>query len=626
MIRRTSLGNQAPRRHSTPASLSRPSNGSGIPDLDPQGAPFGGEVRFLPLRQVLDGRVKRRIRRNGLSEEMNAISAEKRRRAEETKAEIERLKAELAEKDEEIERMHDETVVLDTERVWGLEQEVAALKRELASRSSVQQLPSSPAYEWTRAARDPFSDDFMDLDDDAEDEDFGEATRAQLLCSTPTRRMRPSASFPTPPSTSPEPQLPLTPCRRLATPPRASAAVQASLPDLERRQLEEELESLRLEVNKLTTTLESYSTLTSRLSEKLTPFSPQAPSEESAREDADLETRLTTVLQTLSDRTAALTEVDSSLQSLGFPGSDAFEVIDALRAGFRSARLELEYLDPGEVTIPLTGAGAEVLSFLLTQLRALAQKAHDADSAIDEYHALELSLRQQLSARVTAMDTLTVQLTKAKHAAATKDAHIADLDLALDRLKTAARAYTRDIAELEALATRLDADLAEKTTAVARLETSLSAAREQTTDLGSRLAGLSAAHAEALHAHETDLAERDTTAAGVATAHEKDLAERDKRVVELGAEVERVGGMLCAAQEAVGKLSGENDALRKEGGVARGVWAELERVVKMGEGVLGTVATEGEDEAVEQGGRASKKRRLDSGLGFLDEEVVEGDA
>ena len=607
MIRRTSLGSQTSRRHSTPASL-RPSNGSGIPDLGPHGAPFSGEVRFLPLRQVLDGRVKRRIRRNGLSEEMNTISAEKRRRAEETKAEIERLKAELAEKDEEIERMHDETVVLDTERVWDLEQEVAALKRELASQSAAQQLPSSPAYEWTRAARDPFSDDFMDLDDDAEDEDFGEATRAQLLCSTPTRRMRASASFPTPPSTSPEPQLPQTPCRRQATPPRVSAAVQASLPDLERRQLEEELESLRLEVNKLTTTLESYSTLTSRLSEKLAPFS-QAP-EEPSPEHADLETRLTTVLQTLSDRTAALTEVDSSLQSLGFPGSDAFEVIDALRAGFRSARLELEYLAPGEVPLPLTGAGAEVLSLLLSQLRDLAEKTNDADAAIDEYHALELSLRQQLSARVTAMDTLTMQLTQAKNAAATKDAHIADLDVALDRLKTAARAYTRDIAELEALATRLDADLAGKTAVVTALETNLSAALEQTTSLQSQFEDLSAAHAETLSAHQRELA-------GV----EKDLAERDKRAVELGAEVERVGGMLRAAQEVVGKLRGENEALKKEGGVARNVWAELERVVRMGEGVLGGGARVESEEGAEEGGRERKKRRLDSGLGFLDGEV-----
>ncbi len=611
MIRRTSLGSQTSRRHSTPFPLSRPSNGSGIPDLDAHGAPFGGEVRFLPLRQVLDGRVKRRIRRNGLSEEMNTISAEKRRRAEETKAEIERLKAALAEKDEEIERMHDETVVLDTERVWDLEQEVAALKRELASQSSAQQLPSSPTYEWTRAARDPFDDDFMDLDDDAEDEDFGEATRAQLLCSTPTRRMRASASFPTPPSTSPEPQLPQTPCRRLASPPRATTTVQASLPDAERRQLEEELESLRLEVNKLTATLESYSTLTSRLSEKLTPFS-QAPSEKSSSEDADLETRLTTVLQTLSDRTAALTEVDTSLQTLGFPGSDAFEVIDALRAGFRSARLELEYLAPGEVPLPLTGAGAEVLSLLLAQLRDLADKTRDADAAIDEYHALELSLRQQLSARVTAMDTLTMQLTQAKTAAATKDAHIADLDLALDRLKTAARAYTRDITELESLATRLDAELAGKTSVVTALETNLSTLQEQTTSLQSQLDDLSATHAETLSAHERELV-------GV----EKDLAERDRRAGELSAEVERVGGMLRAAQDVVWRLRGENEALKKEGGVARGVWKELERVVRMGEGVLGGgVRREGESDGVEEGGRERKKRRLDSGLGFLDGEVV----
>ncbi len=203
MVRRTALvsSSRTPRRHSTPAGLSRLSNGSGIPSYETEDSPFSGEVRFLPLRQVLDGRVKRRIRRNGLSEEMNTIYAERKRRADETKAEIERLKAALAEKDEEIERLHDETVVLDTDRVWDLEQQVAALKKELASRSGIHQVPSSPADAWMRAARDPYPEDFMEVDDD-DDDNFGEATRAELLCSTPTRR-RMEASFPTPPATSP---------------------------------------------------------------------------------------------------------------------------------------------------------------------------------------------------------------------------------------------------------------------------------------------------------------------------------------------------------------------------------------------------------------------------------------
>ncbi|EAQ83453.1 hypothetical protein CHGG_09857 [Chaetomium globosum CBS 148.51] len=494
MIRRTSLSSsRTQRRRSTPACLF-PSNGSGIPSLDSQGSPFSGEVHFLPLRQVLDGRVKRRIRRNGLSEEMNTILTERRRRAEKAKAEMERLKAELAEKDEEIERLHDETVVLDTERVWDLEQQVASLKRELASRAAVQEVPSSPPVEWARAAQTPpQSDNSMEYDIDDVGTEFSESARAELACSTPTRRMR-AASFPTPPSTSPEPQPSETPCRRLPTP-RSSMGTQASLPDPEKQQLEQQLEVLHLEVAKLTTALESYSALASRLSDKLTPaLLPTTPSPESSSSSSEeaapnphpLEAQLTTILQTLSDRTAALTTLDTTLQSLGFPGTDAFEVLTSLTTTLRTARLELEYTTPGESTLPLTGAGAQVLTQLLTHLRTLTHQNRDLHDALDESHALTTSLRSQLRARVAATDELAAQLADAE----------------------------REAREREA----------EHAAAVARLQGELAAQLAQTDALRIELDTLSAAHAEEV--------------AGLVG----DVAARDGRVGELEAEVLRVGG------------------------------------------------------------------------------------
>lgn len=683
IIRRASLsGSKTPRRRSTPARLF-PSNGSGIPDLDPQGSPFGGEVHFLPLRQVLDGRVKRRIRRNGLSEEMNTISTERRRRAEETKAEIERLKEELAERDEEIERLHDETVVLDTDRIWNLEQQVAALRRELASRSGVQQVPSSPASEWIRAGRDPYSDDFMELDIGGDADVFGESTRAELVCSTPTRRM--CASFPTPPGTSPEPQLPQTPCRREASP-RTNAGVQAALPDPEKQLLEEELESLQLEVGKLTTTLESYSALTSRLSDRLTPFSPRPAPREPSAENSDLETHLSTVLQTLSDRTAALAELDTSLKSLGFPGSDAFEVIDSLRSGLRSARLELEYLAPGEVALPLTGSGAEVLDMVLVQLRNLAQKARAANNSIDEYHAIELSLRQQLNARVTAMDSLTNKLHTAERTAREKDARITDLEVGLARLKHAAQTYTRDISELETLVQRMETDLtarttdlsaaqtqhqqtvAEKTATITTLEEKLAAALSQTTHLQSELTALSTTHASTLHSHTTELNTLTTShkedLASATKSHATTLTDRDARITELRAEMQRIGAALQEARDTVKRLRVENARLGEANGVlvgerkraeevVQGMRGALVGVLRMGEGFLagpgpvgaelgvgeevtgkvttplagsGKVGRELLDGDLAESGRGNKRRKYDSGLGFLDEEEVGGDA
>ncbi|KAL2174839.1 uncharacterized protein P884DRAFT_248868 [Thermothelomyces heterothallicus CBS 202.75] len=564
MIRRTSLrSSQISRRHSTPGRLFPASRGTSA-DPDVRVLPAGGEVYFLPLRQVLDGRIKRRIRRNGLSEEMNTISAERKRRAEETKAEIERLKAELARKDEEIERLHDETVVLDTERVWELEQQVASLKRELASRSGVQQqdLPSSPASEWTRAAPNSCQDDYMELDIGDDLEEFGGATRAELECSTPTRRML--ASFPTPPATSPEPQPPQTPCRRSFGTPRSHVGVQATFPDPDKQQLERELRSLQLEVSRLTATLESYSSLASRLSDKLNLPPSERPS--TADSTGDLEAHLTTVLQTLSDRTAALAELDSSLRGLGFPGSDAFEVVESLRASFRSARLELEYITPGEITLPLTGAGAAVLDLVLSRLRALAQRNRDADQAIDEHRATEFSLRQQLGARVTAMDRLAAQLTASERAARDKDARIAELEDDIDRLRAA-----------------------------------LAAAEARTAELQTQIADLSAAHEEQL--------------ARLNRAHGAALAERDARVAELRGQVEQAMRALHDAHLTVrrlrvenGRLGEANERLKEESArekaradrVVAGMKSDLARVMRAAEAFLGgdiAAASEGTDGA-----------------------------
>ncbi|KAM7221271.1 myosin heavy chain, skeletal muscle, adult [Rhypophila decipiens] len=682
IIRRASLSSHKKRRHSTPlrhSTTPSSASGIGIPSHDGQGSPFSGEVHFLPLRQVLDGRVKRRIRRNGLSEEMNVIAAEKKRLAQETKAEIERLKAELAEKDDEIHRLHDETVMIDSERVWELEQQVAALKRELANRSGVQQqqigIPLSPAFEWTAVARDPFSDDFIDLDtpSEADTEAFGEETMAELLCSTPTRRAR--DSFPTPPTTSP-PRMLATPCTR-SSPSQKHVSVQAALPDPEKQRLELELASLKLEISKLTTTLESYSSLTTRLADKLGPYSPHPDFALLEEPHSDLESRLRAVLQLLSDRTAALSELSSSLAGLGFPGSDASEVITSISSAFRTARLELEYLTPGEVTLPLTAAGAAVLDLLLTRLRELGKKSKEAEETIDEYHSIELSLRQQLGARVDAMDELKKDISTLQAENSKKDSQIIELEVGLERLKGAVSRYTRDVAELETLVQNMEQELAtcntsrekqkktiqrqdEQLAAMSeQLEHKLSSAAEQTSSLQSELAAVQDAHQAALSNHTSEMIKLNKS-------HGSALALRDARVAELRLEIDRVNSSLRSAHEMIRLLRVENSRLAGENGnlkekvemervkakeVIDCMRDELKRVVRLGESFLvendepasaagagKAVATAGTptpsdllssgELAKKRGSSVSlsasrKKRRYDSGLGFLDEEEVD---
>ncbi|KAI1088872.1 hypothetical protein F5B19DRAFT_485629 [Rostrohypoxylon terebratum] len=660
MVRRTTLG-VAPspkrRRHSAPISqkilqngkegeLGRDSNGNG-----------SNEVRFLSLRQVLDDRVKRRIRRNGLSEEMNIITQEKRRRTQDQKAELERLRDELAEKDHEIERLQSTTIIgQDTGRIMELEYEIDSLRNELRSRSSGSGCGGLDAdqtrpYDWTMAARDPFSDSCVDDDDG-----FGDTTMADLVCSTPSKN-RASASFPTPPCTSPT--IPATPCslRRIhpVTPePHSGAGMQADMgvqtsftfPEPEEKEaLEAEMGSLRLELTKLTEVLETHEAFKSRITDKLAAaHAPAKP--DSGEGPMEVEAHLDTVLQCLSDRTAALLDLNSSLKDLGFPGNDASEVITSLTGAFRSARLELEYLTPGELTLPLSSRGAEVLDLVLVRLRDLARQVKEDEDAIDEYHALELSLRQQLGARV-----------------------------GVERLKGAADGYRRDVAELERLVQRMQdqveteatrhraeiagaqAELESRKATAAKLEAKLTAVREQ---------------AEAFKTQVADMQKRKACEIRALNKyHGTALAVRDARVLELRRSIEELGRSLHQAHLTVQKLRVENLGLSRRVDEERSrataavdsMKMELERLLRMsteflagpakadgrsglersvavavgggsfgssdsGEGEEETTTPEGSPvnatsqlaDALARSGKQIKKRRYDSGLGLLDED------
>ncbi|KAI1339665.1 hypothetical protein F5Y15DRAFT_423551 [Xylariaceae sp. FL0016] len=690
MVRRSTLGAPSPkrRRHSTPLRRSDDED-----ELAGDGT-GSNEVRVFSLRQVLDDRVKRRIRRNGLSEEMHAISTSRR-------GELQRLRDELAAKDGEISRLHEATVLADADRVAELEAEVARLRSEVNDRSALAAAGDGDAdrdedgsegtveanttmFDWSLAARDPFSDTYMDIsktymDIDVEDEGFGDSTMADLITGTPSRRRRNSvvvnagSSFPTPPCTSPP--MPGTPCSlRGATPPitpQSHAGVQASLPDPEKEALEEEMISLKLELSKLTDTLETHASLQSRLSSKLAKAQSSSP-----ETPKGVEAHLDLVLQTLSDRTAALMDLNASISALGFPGRDASDIVSSITSAFRTARLELEYLTPGENVLPLHGHGAEVLDLILTRLRDLARQSKDDEASIDEYHSLEQSLRQQLGARCEAMDGMRRALAHGQETAAEKDARISELELGLARLKGAAESYQRDMGELEALVQRLEAagrqceeklgaarsDLAAAGTrlgardaAVADLEAKLAEVTGQTEGLTAQLRELQALKDGEVRALQR---RREVEVRTLNKLHGKSLALRDARVGELRREIDGVSEALRGAHQTIMSLRLENGGLTRAMADERqrakeavdGMRAELERVVRMGSEFLVTPKKGGEgremirrsmrrlsaeagDAMAETGHgfpeepakstKGKKRRRYDSGLGFLDEDEDE---
>lgn len=593
---------------------------------------YHGQVTFTPLRQVLDGRVKRRIRRNGLSEEMHVITAEKKRRNQRTQAEMNALRAELAAKDAEIRRLSGETQVGSEEEenqdetVDDLKREVEKLRRNLNRPAPALMRASSvdsdaTEIDWSRSTaeeqeQEQVSGDCFQMDVDfddnktVEDHVFSDETMAELACSTPSRRAtHPRHSFPTPPSTSPRFRL-RSPVFNAPITPTSHASVQVRLPDPDKQELEDELASLNLEVAKLTHTLSTYESLTARLSSKLSPYSPAPPSsaaeaiQRSRSPAMQTEGQLNALLTTLTDRTTALTALHSSLSGLGFPGTAPSEIITALRSAFRAARLELEYLEPGESALPLTAAGAEVLDLLLTRLRELARQNLEKDDVIDEYSEAEASLRTQLTARVEAMDAMRTEIGSLKDKVKLRNMRIKELETGMEKLRASVKGYTGDIAELEALAQRLEGDLDEARKAVGKeaeqglvaeegwlgamkrkdttavlLEGKLAHALKQVEELKGQLAQQQDATARQPQSQEREEA---------ANAEQNQMA----TVTELRAEVEEVSQALRRAQESVATLQGENGMLEEERDRAKSVFetmrAEMERAVRMGTRLMAT--------------------------------------
>ncbi|MCJ1276364.1 hypothetical protein MMC21_004169 [Puttea exsequens] len=107
------------------------------PSLSPSPGPLSGEMQFAPLRQVLDDRSKRRLRRNNLSEEINNIEAERKSRFQ-YEHEIQKLRYQLAHA-RGSEQEHSENAGAEnagTDRIEELEQEIGVLKQEMRDRST----------------------------------------------------------------------------------------------------------------------------------------------------------------------------------------------------------------------------------------------------------------------------------------------------------------------------------------------------------------------------------------------------------------------------------------------------------------------------------------------------------
>ncbi|TVY82916.1 hypothetical protein LSUE1_G001892 [Lachnellula suecica] len=680
-FRRTSLSTpNSKRRHSTPALLSNRS--------EYNNAPISGTLQFAPMRQVLEGRVKRRLRRNRLSEEINIIEWDKKKEAKERRSEIERLRQELASKDHEVQSMREEqeitsqiegesglsvtTNTTQSTKIQELEQVIVELKADLARKDT----EPSEDPDWTIAARDPF-----DFDDDDNhmitnyDDDFMDNDE---IVTTPTRL---NTSFPSPPST-----MPNTPCKSVSS---MSAGIQTCLPipDPEKDALRAQLESLNSEVSKLTSTIAFGDDNQSRLTQKLAEFIPVDESHDHTSVDAALDNVLTQLALAQShalEKDTAFSALTVEITSLGFPSSGPEATLEIIAKQFRQARLELEYLTPGEVEEGFENH--KLLDMLVSRMKVLVERVKRQDASIDEYHEQELSLRQQLNTRVTVMDDLQKELCLANNLVGDLRGEVQENGVSNERLQAALEGYREEVRGLERLIERMEKEgrnndhelrnemqemqerlqhevLKHDTTRasdegkdmiIMELERRLTATLQSASEVQAQLVALETTKDADISNKQAIIEQLKSSGLERERQHGDALALRDARVSELRDEVERVNTALKAAHATILKLRKENKELKAQvsGEKTRGLFVvqtmrdQLTRALETGLGyVNGDVSVQGPDlgettpiaeepstsQPIVRRGRfldgdlarksGKKRRRYDSGLGFLEEEV-----
>ncbi|KAI9845184.1 MAG: hypothetical protein M1838_001845 [Thelocarpon superellum] len=658
------------RRRSMPPSLS-----------ELQDAP-SGNVHFAPLTQVLDGRIKRRLKRNHLSEELNEIHVQKRRGKWRTVAEIEALRQEIADKDKEVHDLKHQLDEHDHERRLDLEREVARLTEQMTRHDH--ELDEETMHET------PFVGLDEDDDIDANLTDIRDAT-------------------------SPHHQLATTEAEVEVT---SEAAVPSSVgiqtrDDPETAKLEEQVEELKDAVHQLLAEQEVLESTQQRVMSKLAPFvsSPSSQNEDDDVTELDLAldsviTELALAQSELQEAHAAMNLVTAEISSLGFEGTTAEEMVETIHKQFRRTRIELEYLNPGEHKEGFDNC--RLLAMLINRIKDLmvrvdqgnkerkAAKAKESkvQERIDDARALQFNAEK----RALAAEQHWIQCNAKERAALNTVKELVaesdERDRSVEKLQRALEGYRKEVKGLEKLVVRLEEESRTKTQqlqrqkdeAVADLEGQLEAEAMATRDLGNALqaktdvikalegkVGLARKYAEDVEEQARSLLkERDVAVDGLRKeiasgirSHEatigvknqdissknqeidaktQEISAKNQEIEALQARVTELGASLATATAAINALTSTQTTLQArlhaetEAGAnaVQSMQSELMRsLARVGEiknGFLNGRAGAGEGGTIFPatpqsmrffGTPVKKRRRFDSGIGVLEEDEEE---
>ncbi|KAL5360972.1 hypothetical protein BJX96DRAFT_77263 [Aspergillus floccosus] len=481
------------RRRSTPLPRSRAS----LDPLWPARLPSPERVvQFTPLRQILDSRTQRRIRRVGLSDEINQLEREKRETAQYEKT----LQSLLRERDAlrhqlELARHNrlpqspacseDMPWVPPEARIENLEQENSKLREEL-SFSSVHSHNQSDVAS-TEA-------DTIILNDSV----FDGST--MLISNSPDMRGLNEHPLSIPDDMS-----------------LLDHGISNELDqDADAIALSTDLEAAKTEKKEL------FNAFRSRLSAFV-----GTPLEKHLRQSSpppDFLERflpaLTEVLTRASDATSALSTVQQELRDLGFTGSNADEIIAQMRDRFRWARLQLERAVPGETPSASLHNGNSTLGALVARVKLLVQSLYEEQKMHEAAAGRERTLRGHFNAALARYET-----------AAKK---VQDLEESIS-------SSARDMLHTRMRMQELENEGKEQAVGIDRLNAALSTYRAEVTNLENLIIELEDNHRQQVTQLKCQIDEKEKAC----HAAESSATEREARIHELEETVENNRISVC---------------------------------------------------------------------------------
>lgn len=416
-------------------------------------------VQFTPLRQLLDARTKRRIRRIGLSDEINHLEREKRESAQYEKTlqtllrERDSLKTEL----DSVKRHQDisKSLASSEETTW------------LSPQSMIEQVSSenihlreqlsfpSPGATTDHDAISNSEGETMVINESAWDCD------TMLISNSPDiRGVDARISVPDDISILSQGHA------------NTDASTQASIPDYRQEAeiiaLSADLAAARKEKRDL------FDACRARVA-SFTGTAIEGLLRQSSPPPDFLDQVLPTLTQTLrraSDAAQALDNVKEELSGLGFPGNNAEEIISTMRDQFRAARLQLERAVPGETANASLSDGKATLGALVKRVEILVKSLGDEQERLEGSVGRENALRGQFDTLLARYEGASKKIHDLEESIASSAGdmlhtrmRMQELEcegkeqaVSIQRLNAALDKYHEEVKGLEALVTELEDD------------------------------------------------------------------------------------------------------------------------------------------------------------------------